>query len=419
MNLKKVLLILRKDLDVLARDRSAFMIMIMTPLLITFVIAAAFANVSTGNAPIKGIRVAIVNQDAGSFMGNMGQILSDSLLKPEGELKEMLAAEALPDVETARAAVREGKYAAAILIPPEFSERLNPISPRFGDDKIQIEVYRDTGSTIGSSIIAAIARQFANGFANSSIALAAGGKANPALFAQAQQIGQDVFQESQANPPFQITTIAGVQDTGASGVSLISFFAPSMAVFFLNFTMAFAIVGIMEERDQWTLQRMLMTPTPRSIVLSGKLAGAYVSGILQLVILMIATSLFGPLFGITKPVWGTNLPLLVIAVPVTVFAAIGVGAIIGGLAKNRQQAVVLANAILILMGIAGGSFFATMDNRPMFGPLSYGTVNYWANNLFFGIAQDQTPMLSIGVLLAYGLITFVIGMILFNRKLEV
>ncbi|MEZ4559325.1 MAG: ABC transporter permease subunit [Caldilineaceae bacterium] len=61
----------------------------------------------------------------------------------------------------------------------------------------------------------------------------------------------------------------------------------AQAVFFALFTGVFGVAGLYESR-QWTLQRLLVTPTPRWQVLAGFLTGNLVVVIMQLVLLLLA-----------------------------------------------------------------------------------------------------------------------------------
>jgi ABC-2 type transport system permease protein len=430
MDFRKFALIVLKDVRSFFTDRAALVVRLMTPFVLTFVLAAAFGGMSSGDVPIKNIPVVVVNQDKGTSVVimpmNFGQQLADALKNIRVKADDpdpLLKVDVLDDESQARAQVTQGKAAAAVIIPADFSNSLNPANASFGDAKIRLTVFRDAGNSTLADIVTSVVKQMLNGFASSMIAINAGTKVDPSAIAYAQNISQGVVQEvSQAPGTTSDNTAqnATPQNQG-QGINLLQFVAPAMAIFFLNFAMAFGAVEIIEEKDNGTLQRMLISPTNRTTILAGKLGGNYVSGLLQIAALIVATSLIGPVMGIKSPVWGTNIPALIVVTLVVVAGATGFGTLIAALSRTRQQANVIVNAIMILMGIAGGTFFASTSSRPPMGLLSQLTVNYWANNAFSTLAQtgDLTAVLpNLAALLAVFVVGFGIGVYLFSRRLE-
>jgi ABC-2 type transport system permease protein len=213
----------------------------------------------------------------------------------------------------------------------------------------------------------------------------------------------------------------GGQNSGAT-FDPLQYFAPSMAVFFLTFTMAGGVVGIIEERDRWTLQRMLSSPTSRLTILAGKFGGTYLNGLLQLSVLIVATSLIGPILGSKNSVWGSNIPGIILITLAAVAAAVGLGTLVAGFAKSAQQADTISNAVLILSGLLGGSFFNVASFGPALQVGSKLTLNYWATNAYNTLAQtgDIAAVLpNIAVLLLMFAVYFGVGVMLFNRRLDV
>lgn len=418
MDIKKFLQIILKDVQSLFADPPTLMIMYAAPLTLTFILAAAFGNISTGGAPIRDIPIVVVNQDSGGLFGNFGEELTRFLVEPPaGLLEDMLAAREIDDPDEARQIVRRGRASAAIIIPPDFSQSLNASSPDFGTQKIRVEVFRNAAAPLGAEITTGVVRQMVNTFASANIAAASAVRADPALLLQVAAIAESVAEQSSSTPPIRVSTEQG-QATQGPGFNLLQYFAPAMSVFFLNFTMAFGVLSVIEEREKWTLQRMLISPTSRLTILAGKLGAAYVNGVIQLVILIASTSLFAPIFGSSAPVWGTDLLALAIMVLMVVAASIGLGTIIVGLAKDRQQAAVFANAILILMGIAGGTFFGATSGPPL-GAVSYLTLNWWATEGFLKLAQGTFAVTNVIALGLIFVMCFGAGVVLFNRRVEV
>ncbi|HLY25634.1 MAG TPA: ABC transporter permease, partial [Aggregatilineales bacterium] len=336
----KLLTIALKDVQVTFRDRAQVLIMIAAPLAITLIIAAAFSKFTStpsNDLPVERPAIAVVNQDKGvSIFGqelNFGTIVT-SILVPDSAssagngITKVLDARVLSH-DDALAQVDQGKLAAAILIPPDFSASLDPTKPKPTQTKITF--YQDAGSPIQASIAASIVRGVVSNVVAGDIAdyvaqsQVAAGKASPLLLAQSQAIAQDVGTALQSAPPItlQTTTVSSGSQTATTGPGPLQYFAPAMAVFFLTFSMAGGAASILEEQDGWTLQRLLSSPTSRLTILAGKLFGTYLRGLVQLTILILATALMAPLMGSTDSVWGTNLPGIILVTLAATAAAVG------------------------------------------------------------------------------------------------
>src|SRR5262245_12754093 len=136
MNFRKVLTIAWRNLYVTYTDRNLILIMIATPLALATIIGLAFSGfISGGNdVPIRNIPVAVVNLDQGVTANgttvNNGQILVDLLMPPpdaatsDTALTDLTNAVRLDDPDAARAGVDDGTYAAAIIIPSDFSQKV-------------------------------------------------------------------------------------------------------------------------------------------------------------------------------------------------------------------------------------------------------------------------------------------------------
>jgi ABC-2 type transport system permease protein len=417
MDWRKFFLIIRRDVHSLLSDRSVLIIMYITPLALTFIISAAFSGFAGGGsvAGLKEVPIIVINQD----QGQLGTALADTLLNPPaGFLADLLDGKAMTDVEAAKQLVRDGAARAVITIPADFSARLNTPQADYGTDKIRVEVFRDAGAGISGLVVRSVVAQLVNGFAAAAIGTGAAIQNNPLLLAQVQEIGPRIAQQLQNDPPLEVQTQQGtiVQDAQSS-FNPIQAIAPGMAIFFLNFTLTFGVIGIMEERRNFTLQRMALTPTTRFTILAGKLGATYINGVIQLAILIVATSLMGRfVFNATTPIWGDNLFALALLALLTVAASIGLASIIVGFAKNVEQAQVIANALLILFGIAGGAFFNNADGSPVLGAASLLTLNHWAQNAIFQLQQNTFPLLNMVVLAAMAAATFGVGITLFSKK---
>jgi ABC-2 type transport system permease protein len=218
-------------------------------------------------------------------------------------------------------------------------------------------------------------------------------------------------------------TITGESASAAGNFDPLTYFGAANAIFFMAFTAQAGANGLLWERREWTLQRMLTTPTPRIVVLLGRLFGAFVNCIVQLAALFMALMLVGSLIsGELKLIWGTNIVNILLVVVSAALAACGMGTLINGLARTPEQGNVIGSAITILMALVGGAFFPVqaLQRIPILGFLPYLTFNYWGVDAFTKLSIGQGDILpNVAILLGLGTVMFSIGLWLFNRRMDV
>jgi len=177
----------------------------------------------------------------------------------------------------------------------------------------------------------------------------------------------------------------------------------------------------LQEKAQWTLQRMYVTPTRSGIILGGKTLGTYLNGLIQM------GALIGGMAALewissSGPGQGPKINLLGLSMLIlsVVAAATGIGAAIAGFARTYAQAANYGRAVLLLMGLAGGIFFPVeLFPRP-FDVLSRITFHYWAMNGYLKLASGGSAIsiLPHGLILAgMGLVFFTIGNRFLKRRI--
>jgi ABC-2 type transport system permease protein len=201
---------------------------------------------------------------------------------------------------------------------------------------------------------------------------------------------------------------------GAEAVEfdILAYMAPGMALLFLMYTVSYGGRSILAERSQGTLPRLLVAPTSTAQVLGGKVLGIFFTGVAQVGILILASSVF---FGVK---WGDAAGLFVLILA-TVFGATGWGMLITALARTPAQVGSVGSAIMLIFGILGGSFI-NLDQMPeVLRTVSKITPNAWGLDGFTTLALGGTlpnlvePILA---LLIMGAVLFGIAVVLFSRS---
>ncbi len=442
--LSKIWAITWKELYTTFTDRNTVLILIVTPLALATIIGTAFSGFMSGSndVPVRDIPVAIVNLDQGAEANgttiNNGAIIVNLLVPPEGEaaednpLHDLTDAVEVADAETAKAAVDRGEYAAAILIPADFSAKLT-YRQDHSIEPAAIEVYASaatpTYGTIVTSIVESIGNQIATG--NITVqatieALIARAQSDPAFglrFAAASAAGTFQPDFSPAFTPGENPiTIARQTVTGqAAGFNPLVMFGASQAVFFMMFTAIAGANSLLEERRDGTLQRLLATPTPRIVILLGRLVGTFVTCVVQVIILLIALTIVGSLLaGEIQFIWGRDLLALLAAVVAVSLAASGLGTLLASVVSNAEQGNAIGGIISMAMGVLGGAFVNTSVFPEFMQSLSRLTINYWGTDAFVRLAQNQTDIgAHLLALMGIGIVLFGVGLAIFNRRLSV
>jgi ABC-2 type transport system permease protein len=408
----KIILIGLKDVRLAIRDRAALIMMLLAPFLLTLGLGAVTGRFSGGSTNgISHIAVILINQD-GKQLGNALVALFQSQ-----DLDELIDATVSEDATAAYRQVDDDQAVAAILVPAGFTKSIIPPPGQAEPGSpVQIELYDNPTMPTSVGVVKTILDAFisqveAERVGNQVILtqLVAGG------LIQAQdvgRVGQELGPSSPAAGSASIT-LSNVTSGGKQvSFDVLALLSPGMALMFLMYTVSNGGRTLLAERDQGTLPRLLVSPTTAVEVLGGKMVGIYLTGTLQMLVLIGGTSM---LFGVR---WGDSdaVQALVLA---AVFAAVGWGMFITAIARTPSQVSMVGTAVMLTFGILGGTF-VNLDAMPTwFRYISKITPNAWGLQGFTTLALGGTlsdiltPILA---LLAMGLILFAIAVLLFNRR---
>ena len=165
-----------------------------------------------------------------------------------------------------------------------------------------------------------------------------------------------------------------------------------------------------EEKETGTLKRLSTTPVSRrNILLSGLLSQLIIIAI-QVILLILLLMLFGAYFA---P--GVNFIALFLIPLLFSFTCLGLGLLLASFTKSQSSAGGLAWFIILPLQFLGGVFFE-MDN-----PISdYIPSSYAVHAMRLIMVSGVTTWDAIGtdviVLLGFGIVSTLLGIILFRRK---
>ena len=349
-----------RDLKITVRDRASLGILIVMPMVLIVILSSALGNISSniGKTP-----VAILNLD----QGKVGAQVTDGFFT-DGALADLFLASRMHDPDEARALVASGQLAGALVVPPDFSRRLNTGRPSV------LTIYVDPGRQIAGAIFRSVAESLSTRVSAASIsartsAYYVGQLRVPDPAFMARVIGQAV---SSASATGALTAVGLAETAAARGeeLSMLAYYSGAMSVMFLMFGSMFGAFSLVRERVNWTLPRMLMTPTSRTEILGGKMLGVFMIGAGQFLVLYTFTTVLG-----VK--WGDPFALGLIAVS-TVGAATGLSVFIAAVARTVRSVSGLAQMLIQFMAAVGGSFIPVSQFPVWMQPLHLASVNGWA-----------------------------------------
>jgi ABC-2 type transport system permease protein len=283
-------------------------------------------------------------------------------------------------------------------------------------EPVQIEVYTNPSRPTGAGVIKAIVDEFSS-------RVEEGRTSNITSISQLMAVGlldpqnaeseaQSLFQNVDQTESTAITLRKNTQGAQAIEFDLLAYFAPGMALMFLMYTVSYGGRSILAERAQGTLPRLLVSPTSTAQFLGGKVFGVFLTGVAQVGILILASTLF---FGVK---WGDALGVLVLILA-AVFGATGWGMLITALARTPAQVGSVGSAVMLIFGILGGSFIDLEQFPPLMQTISKITPNAWGLDGFTTLALGGTLrnlMEPITALLTMGALLFGISIVLFSRN---
>jgi ABC-2 type transport system permease protein len=448
--MRKLWVLASKEAKLAFRDRGAIVTMLVTPLVLTLVIGAAFSG--SGGAPIAGVPVLLLDQDGGVFSSDFIGFFGHE------NVRELVALDVVHDEAQARQRVEADEVAALIVIPEGFSAALFPLGAavreRVGLDllalradtelapaqqaaiaavyldlqeqvtpPVTVEIYTSPAWRLSGSIVKSIVYQAIEtmnmqvqgttvvmGRIISAQVAGVGVPAAPGE-ALAGRLGEGMVTgvATAGQLPIGLETVSR---TGRS-FDWLSYSAASMSILFLMFAVTSGGRTLLAERAYGTLPRLLVSPLSALTVLAGKMAGIVLTGFLQMLLLWGATSLLGAYWG---PV-----PAVLISILALVLCASGVGALISAWSKTPGQAGTIGTAVTLVGSAISGTFFPRAGLPDFVQKVSLVTPNAWGIELFsrlqLGRGLSDLPPLLGGVLLLTG-VYYALALFGFRRQFD-
>jgi ABC-2 type transport system permease protein len=408
----KFLRIALKDLTVAFRDRTGLLLMLAAPVVLTFGMALISGHLTgSSESSLADIPVAVVNLDS----GEIGNQLADAF--SSDALSGLLDPQTAEGAAAGKALVDEDKAAAAVIIPAGFTESIT--GGKEPADSGRIEVYVNPGRGVSAQVVTAVVESFIQqvelGRVSGQVAveqMIAAGLVTPA---QAQETGMRVGEraatEMDSGAPMRL--VSAEDSAGQTNeFDPMAYFGPSMAIFFLMFTVTLGGKSLLDEKNGGTLSRLSSAPIGSASVLGGKMLGIYLTALAQMAILMAVNAVvFHVTFGDPLALGGL--------VAVLAAAATAWGILLAAVARTPGQVTSIGSAMMLTFGVLGGNFVSTAGMPEWFRLLGKITPNAWGLDGFVALGLgDGLPQIAgtLAGLLVMAVVLFPISAWMLRRR---
>ncbi|HSS45111.1 MAG TPA: ABC transporter permease, partial [Thermoanaerobaculia bacterium] len=413
---RMILAVARTHLARLRRDRAAFVLSFVVPVVFFSVFAAIFGGPSRSST--RQIPVAVVDEDRSAdsrrFLEALRAEAGLSVRTAEGPAGQ--EAGATLDRAGAERIVRAGDVPVALILPKGFGEAPIGFSP--SSDRSRLLILADTADPVAPQVLTGLLQKVAMTSMPDVMAQAG--------IAQMDRWAGPLTAEQRANLEENVRRMrertgsgAGQRSSSSGGLVAVevrdvlgetkknpasALLAAGLGVMFLLFSASGAGGALIEEAESGTLDRILATNVTMTELLLGKLLYLSSVAVTQLVVMFVWGELF---FGVELH---RHVPGFLIMTAVTAVAASSFGLVLAALSRSRIQLVAISNLSILVMSALGGSMVPRYFLSEKIQKLGLVTLNAWAIDGFMKVFWREEPLSHLGpqvaVLLAASLVLF-------------
>ena len=438
MNIQSMLLISIKDIRLLFSDKAAVFFTLFFPL----IMATFFGTVFSGGGGSAGISLAIADKDNSTLSQAYIESLSESSALNVQRLDEA----------TAKEQVRKGKITAVLIIPEGFEKSKQSL---FDNDVPTIELGIDpsrkaSASMLKGLLMAQAAEDMQKQFTDTSLMIDEVNKGlesieveqfdDPELQtmlssvktwmeksqqqANVQEEDAGVVDDSNAESgdaeenSFSGFTPLTIEDkeiqrnkTGPQNAYAISF--PQGMVWGIIGAITTYSLALISEVNSGTLGRLSSAPISRMTILGGKALACFMTIVFVCLVLVMVAMLF---FKVSIYSW----PILLTSILSCAFGFSGMMMLLSVLGKTEKAASGISWAILMLLAMTGGGMIPLIFMPKWMASVGELSPIKWAVVSFEGSFWRQYSFVDLlpttGLLLTLGVVCFLIGSYIFNRR---
>jgi ABC-2 type transport system permease protein len=401
-----------KEIQVISRERAWLVILFLLPLLIGGFMGGANLVMNQSEGDTILLEVGLVNLDGGTFGAEMAKVVQSV---------EQLRVTVYNEAAIAEEPVAKGKASAAIIIPADFSQKIDSYNPT------SVEVIVDPAEPVAAGIVSGIIKQIVAEFViwgevqhgvrtifdEAGVLAAASPLEARAIEAQNLGVVMTRINELRTSPVIDVViqNPAG-ESTGGTIQTYFAYLFPGLTVMFIFFIVPMSSDSLLSERENGTLRRLLTAPIPKGAILAGKILAYMLLACVQVVVVF---AVAGLLFG--TPLGRSPLGLIVLTL-VLAFTATALGLLVAALAKTAKQADNIGLILAFVLAGLGGAM--AMSAQPLYRSggtmaiISYITPHAHSVEGYYRLMAKNARFVQVlpqmGILLGMGIVFFLVAL---------
>ncbi len=318
MSWRNLRAIIRKEIQYILRDRSTFVLVLLTPVALLFLMAYALA------VDIKHVPIALLDHDRSPTSRGFVQRIS------EGEDLDLHAQ--VGSLEEVEELLMRGEIKAALIIPPGFERAL--LALRGLPLQILIDGTEPESGSYAVDHIGGRAAEFVN----------------ERLAGQMETLGLEL----DSIQPIDLRVRTLYNPGMKPRVDLV----PGLISLVLGFPALSVALTLAHEREHGTLEQVMVTPVGRAELLLGKMIPYVIVGLVNVVLI---PALARVAFRIP---FNGSFPLFFLLSAVFLFAILGMGMIIGVFIRTQPAALALSFLVIFFPGFFLTGIFFPIVSMP-------------------------------------------------------
>lgn len=417
--MRKLLASTYKEYLLLIRDIGGLAIVFIMPLVlivtITLIQDSTFKTISDAKIPIL-----VVDNDKGN--------VSETIMKG---LEDSSAFEIIqePSEDIAKDLVFKGKYQLAIIIPEKLSIDLNRkveqnvegIIAKFSmEDEETTSVVEIPSKEVKLYFDPATQQSFKSSVKNGIDKMISKIETQSIYAAFQKQISDDpaepIFETKNFISFKEITQKKGNEEILPNSVQHN---VPAWSLFAIFFIIVPLSINIVKEKTQGTFVRLRTNPVSYATVLGGKTVVYLVVCLIQFALMLLIGIFLFPAIGLPTLDVSGRLPLLFIVAAFAGLAAIGLGLLLGTVAKTQEQSAPFGATFVVILAAMGGVWVPVFVMPKFMQTLSNISPMNWGLNAFYDVFLRHSGFMDIlpeiSLLFAFFLATTLIS-IVYNEK---
>ncbi|PIB37873.1 ABC transporter permease [Maribacter sp. 4G9] len=382
----------KKEFWLLSRDLGGLAVLFLMPLLLVITITLiqdnTFKTIQENKIPIL-----LVDLDKGAVSDQVGNNLRES------SLFEIISEE---NEERAQDLVQKGEYQLAIILPNNLTrdlhlkidQNVSGILAKFGVEpeqegepvaieKKEIRLYFDPATQ----------QSFKSSVRNNIDKMISQIESKSIYSAFQEELGEDGNRPIFDTESFiSFTEIVPNANKRAGIPNSTQHNIPAWTLFAIFFIILPLSINMVHEKNQGTFIRLRTQPIPYATVLGGKAFVFLVVSLIQFILMLLLGVYLFPLMGLPKLEVAGRIPLLMVVAFFAGLAAIGLGLLLGTIAKSQEQSAPFGATFVVILAAIGGVWVPVFAMPHFMQVLSKLSPMNWGLNAFYDVFLRNVGM---------------------------